>query len=49
MTRTFTVSKHVKEATFFNESLTYMKGLPCSAKMVDKRVKGWIAVRNPSV
>ena len=47
MTRRFTDSKHVEEATFFNGSLTYTKGVPCSAKMVYKRVKGWIAVRNP--
>ena len=49
MTRRFTDSKHVEEATFFNGSLTYTKGVPCSAKMVYKRVKGWIAVRNPAV
>ena len=49
MTRRFTVSKHVKEVTFFNGSLTYMKGVPCSAKMVYKMVKGWIAVRKPAV
>ena len=49
MTRRSTVSKHVEEATFLNGSLTYTKGARCSAKMVYKRVKGWIAVRNPSV
>lgn len=41
MTRRFTVSIHVEEATFFNGRLTSTKGLPCSAKMVYKRVK-WL-------
>ena len=49
MTRRLTISKHVEEATFFNGSLTHTKGVPCSAKMVYKRVEGWITVRNPAV
>ena len=49
MTRRFTDSKHVEEAPFFNGSLTYTKGVPFSAKMVYKRITGWIAVWNPAV